>query len=170
MAGDKYLKHSAGEIVEQASTQTSAGAGDAGKIPALDSNGRLALAMMPSGVAGSDVATITASEALAAGDLVNIHDSTGAKARKADASGGAAKKAHGFVTAAVSNGAAAEVHFEGPNTGLSGLTPGDLYLSATPGGVTSTPPSTAGHIVQKVGVATSTTDMNFEAEAPIVLA
>jgi hypothetical protein len=41
MAGNKYLKNASGVVTEEASIQTSAGAGDAGKIPALDSAGKL---------------------------------------------------------------------------------------------------------------------------------
>ena len=47
---------------------------------------------------GADTGTVTTSEALAAGDLVNIWNSSGAKARKADATT-AGKEAHGFVLA-----------------------------------------------------------------------
>src|SRR3954462_1256812 len=122
MAGDKYLYNNTGTITEKASVQSSAGAGDAGKIPALDSAGRLDSSFMPVGIA-ADTASITASEALAAGDLVNIWNSTGAKVRKADATT-AGKEAHGFVLAAVSSSATATVYFEGTDTGVSGLTAG----------------------------------------------
>jgi hypothetical protein len=93
MAGNKYIAMIAGLLTEVAASQTSAGAGDAGKIPALDAAGKLDTTFMPTGV-GADTASITTSEALAAGDLVNIHNSTGAKARKADASV-SGKEAHG---------------------------------------------------------------------------
>src|SRR5687768_2963313 len=53
-------------------TTTSAGAGDADKLVALDASGRIDSTMMPVGI-GADTASITTSEALAAGDLVNIH-------------------------------------------------------------------------------------------------
>ncbi|MCM6774977.1 hypothetical protein NDR87_26390 [Nocardia sp. CDC159] len=169
MAGDKYLYNNAGTITEKAAVQASAGAGDAGKIPALDSSGRLDNSMMPVGL-GADTATITASEALSAGDMVNVWNSSGAKVRKADAST-AGKEAHGFVLAAVSNGASATVYFEGSNTQVSSLTPGPQYLSAsTPGAATATAPSGAGNVVQRVGFATAATALNFDAGTPIVLA
>lgn len=169
MAGDKYLKNNAGTITEQAAIQSSAGAGDAGKIPALDAAGKFDTTMMPTGVA-ADTATVTTSEALAAGDLVNIHNSTGAKARKADAST-SGKEAHGFVLAAFGSGAAATVYFEGSNTQVTGLTPGRNYLSAaTPGAATATAPSGSGNVVQVVGFATSATSLNFNANLPVVLA
>lgn len=169
MAGDKYLYNNAGTITEKTSVQTSAGAGNAGNIPALDSTGRIDNSMMPVGI-GADTQVITASEALAAGDLVNVWNSTGAKVRKADASV-SGKEAMGFVLAAVSNGASATVYFEGTNTQVTGQTPGLVYLSATTAGLaTSTAPSGTGQVVQRVGYATSATTINFNAGLPIVLA
>lgn len=147
---------------------TSAGAGDAGKIPQLDGTGRLDNTMMPVGI-GADTAVITTSEALAAGDYVNIHNSAGAKARKADAST-AGKEAHGFVLAAFGSGAAATVYFEGANTQVSGQTPGNVFLSTTPGLGTGTAPSASGNTVQRLGIAISATAINFEAQQPITLA
>lgn len=169
MTARKYLSNNAGTLTEVAANQTSAGAADAGKIPALDDNGRLDNSMMPVGI-GADTASIEASEALSAGDLVNIWNSTGAKARKADAAT-AGKEAHGFVLAAVSSGATATVYFEGTNTQVTGLTPGVQFLSAaTPGAATATAPSGAGNVVQRVGFASAATALNFQAHDPIVLA
>jgi hypothetical protein len=168
MAGNKYLTNNAGTITEVASLQSSAGAGDAGKIPALDAAGRLDNSMMPSGI-GADTASVTSSENLAAGDLVNIWNSTGAKVRKADATT-AGKEAHGFVLSAVTSPAAATVYFEGSNTGVTGLTPGPQFLSTTAGVATATAPSGTGNVVQRVGFATAAAALNFQAGIPIVLA
>jgi hypothetical protein len=170
MPGNKYISQSGGVFQEVASIQSSAGAGDAGKIPGLDSSGRLDSSMMPVGIA-ADTAVIQASEALAAGDLVNVYNNAGAaRVRKADAST-TGKQAHGFVLAAVSNGANATVYFEGSNTQVTGLTPGVQYLSAaTPGLCTATAPSGAGQVVQEVGIATSATNLNTEFHRPINLA
>lgn len=148
---------------------TSVGAGDAGKLAQLDASGRLDSSMMPVGI-GADTASITASEALAAGDWVNVYDSSGAKVRKADAST-SGKEAHGFVLAAVSNGAQATVYFEGTNTQVTGQTPGNVFLSAsTPGASAAAAPTAAGQVVQRLGIAVSATAVNFEAQQPIVLA
>ena len=197
MATKKYLKNNSGVVTEEASVDSSAGAGDAGKIVALntsgvldstvvnsvtssagagdtgkvvalDGSGKIDNTMMPTGV-GADTATITASEALSAGDLVNVWSSTGAKVRKADATT-AGKEAHGFVLASVSNGASATVYFEGSNTSVTSLMPGVYYLSTTAGGVTATAPSGSGNVVQRVGFATATTALNFQSQTPIVLA
>lgn len=170
MAGNKYLKLSSGALAEEVATQTSAGAGDAGKIPALDGAGRLASSMMPVGI-GADTKDMVASEALAAGDLVNVWNSSGTqKARRADASNG--RRAHGFVLAGVSQDATATVYFEGTITGLTGLTPGaSMFLSgSTPGAATATAPSTTGHIVQEIGAAVSATELSFEPQQPVTLA
>lgn len=154
------------------SVQSSAGAGDAAKLVALDSAGKIDSTMMPTGV-GADTKTFTASENLAAGDLVNIWNDSGTpKARKADASGGHAKRAHGFVLSGYSSAATATVYFEGTITGLTGLTGGSqCYLSGAAAGTpTHTAPSTSAYIVQDVGVAVSSTELSFEPQAPIVLA
>lgn len=164
---DKYIYNNAGALTEKAAITTSAGAGDSGKIPGLDAAGRLDASFMPVGIT-ADTATITASEALSAGDLVNVWNSTGAKARKADATT-AGKEAHGFVLSAVSNGAAATVYFEGTDTGVTSLTPGVQFLSTTPGTATATAPSSAGNVVQRVGFATAAAALNFQSGTPIVL-
>lgn len=149
-------------------TVASAGAGDADKIPALDASGRLDTSVMPVGI-GADTATIQASEALASGDYVNIHNVAGAfRVRKADATS-AGKFAHGFVLSAVASGANATVYFEGTNTGVSGMTPGEVYLSTTAGLGSNTAPSASGNVVQLVGVASGATAVNFEKSTPIVI-
>jgi hypothetical protein len=167
MAAHKFLKNNAGVITEEAAITTSAGASDDGKIPALDAAGKLDTSFMPTGI-GADTAVVAASEALAAGDLVNIYDASGAKCRKADAST-AGKEAHGFVLASVLNEGNATIYFEGGNTQVTGLTPGKQYLSTTPGLAAATAPSGSGQVVQRVGIAASATLLNFQYLDPIVL-
>lgn len=166
----KFIRLNGGQLAELEAQVTSSGAGDAGKIVALDSAGKLDPSVMPVGI-GADTSTITASENLAAGDLVNVwNDSGTAKVRKADASNG--RRASGFVLSSVTSGNPATVYFEGTITGLSSLTIGSVYyLSAsTAGGITETAPTTATHIVQEVGVATSATTLSFEPQRPVTLA
>jgi hypothetical protein len=148
---------------------TSAGAADAGKIPQLDGSGRLSPTMMPSGF-GDDVKSLEASEALSAGDLVNIWNDAGtAKVRKSDGTS-SGKEAHGFVLSAVASGASGAVYFEGANTAVTGLTPGIQFLAITAGKTSNTAPSAAGNVVQRVGFAVSATELNFQSNTPIVLA
>jgi hypothetical protein len=170
MAGNKYLTNFGGAPAEVAAIQSSAGAGDAGKIPALDSSGRLDSSMLPTGV-GADTASVQASENLSAGDFVNIWDSGGNfRVRRADAST-TGKQADGFVLSAVTSGANATVYFEGSNTAVTGATPGEQFLSdSTPGGFTATVPTGSGKIAQKVGIAVSATVINFDKGVPITLA
>ena len=164
---DKYLKNDSGSMKEVEGLTSSSGAGDAGKIPALDSGGKLNSNMMPTGIA-ADTASVAASEDLAAGDFVNIYDDSGAKCRKADATTNG-KEAHGFVIASVTSGSNATVYFEGSNDQVTGLTPGMQFLSTTAGVCTATAPSSSGNVVQKVGIATAAASMNFEAGNPIEL-
>lgn len=167
MAAAKFLKVGAtGLPTEEATINTSAGAGDVDKVPCLDAAGKLDSSFMPAGI-GTDSLTMTAGETLAAGDFVYI--SAADTVMKADANA-VGKAAVGFVLAGITSAATGTVYFEGTNTQLSGLTPGArYYLSATtPGGIATAIPSGAADIVQSVGVAHSTTALNFEAGVPIV--
>lgn len=191
----KVLKNNAGTLTEETTLTTSAGAADANKIPALNASGfldasivnasvasaankvaqygadgKLHITVMPTGI-GPDTATITASEALAAGDLVNLWNNGGTlNARKADAST-VGKEAQGFVLEAVAALAAATVYFEGTNAQCTGMTPGVQFLSSTtPGKTASAAPTGSGKVVQRVGLALSATAMNFENGDPIALA
>lgn len=151
------------------STTASTGAGSSGKLPALDATGRLDSTFLPVGV-GADTKDLVASEALAAGDFVNVWSNAGtANVRKADANT-TGKQAHGFVLASVALGATAKVYFEGTNTQCTGLTPGDQYLGATAGKSASAPPTGAGKISQLLGVAVSATALSFEPQRPVILA
>lgn len=169
MAINKYLTNSNGFPTEILAPATSGGAADAGKLPALDGNGKLDQTFMPTGI-GADTATIVASEALAAGDYVNIWNNAGAfNVRKADATT-LGKNAHGFVLAAVASSANAVIYFEGTNNQVSGQTPGAVFLATAAGAGTATPPSASGNVVQVLGYAVSATAVNFQSNLPIVLA
>ena len=74
------------------------------------------------------------------------------------------------MLSSVTSGNNATVYFEGTNTGVTGQTPGPVYLSTTAGLATSTAPSSSGNVVQRIGVAVGTTAINFEANLPVVLA
>lgn len=169
MAGNPYLapNDTTGVATSTAAQQTSAGAGDAGKIVALNSAGNVDLTMLPPGV-GPGVYSIITSENLAAGDLVNIYSNAGvATARKADASAAnASKQADGFVITAVTSPAAAVVYPLGEDdTAVTGLTVGRQWLSgATPGKSVATPPSTTGYLVQQVGMASTATNLITSAD------
>src|SRR5271166_443519 len=115
MSGNIYLTSGASgvsDLLAVASNQTSAGAGDAGKIVALNSAGLIDSSMLPS----EDVISVTSSEAISAGALINLWISTGLKVRNAD-NGAAAKWAMGWAPSAISNGGTGNVNIgEGQNT------------------------------------------------------
>ncbi len=166
MAGEKFIQNVSGVLTEIVSVQSAA----ADRIPSLDGSGLLPLDMMPVGL-GADTETITTSENLAAGDLVNLWDSTGIKARKADATT-AGKEAVGFVLSAYASfPESALIYFEGKITGLTGLTVGaKYYLDTTAGLITTTPPSSTNNVSQYVGTAVATTKLSFEPAQAITIA
>lgn len=171
MAENTYLDvdGATGRKVQKEAVDASAGAGDAGKIPALNGAGKFDPSFFPTGI-GPEVRTITASENLAAGDLVNIHESTGFKVRKADATN-PAKQADGFVLAAVTSGQPATVWpEEAIITGLSGIEAKTYFLSATAGLFTDDPPAGAGNLVQEIGRGISATEIMFRPGEPVTLA
>lgn len=158
----KYFANVGGKFKEVLAITTSAGAGDSGKIIGLDGTGRIDPSFMPVGTA-AETLTATATEALNAGDFVNVYSgATGISCRKADASVNS-KPADGFVLAAVSSSATATIHqISQKNTQLSSLTIGaEYWLSTTPGAVTTIPPSGSGQIVQLLGKADSLTSLVF---------
>lgn len=171
MPATTFIRLIAGKLQEVRGQQTSAGAADGGKLVALADDGTLDPSLLPTGV-GADTLTVTTSEALAAGDFVNLWDSTGLKARKADASGGDGKRAWGFVKKAATSGAQALVYFEGTNDAVTGQTVGSrVWLSdSAPGKATATPPLASGAIVQPLGVVLSATSISTEIDEPVTLA
>lgn len=165
MAGNKYLTISSGVDTMVASNQTSAGAGDAGKIIALNSSGLLDVTMLPVGV-GPDVKLLATSENLAVGDFVNIYNNTGTiTARKADNSN--TRPAHGFVLASTTSPATATVYLTGINNQLSGMTLGARQYLSTTGARTETPVTSGIH--QYLGIAISATELEFESEDYVVM-
>jgi hypothetical protein len=162
----KVIKIAAdGTQSEYAGKTTSAGAGDSGEFVALDGSGKIDSTMMPVGI-GQDSVIAVAGEALAAGDFVYFNGS--GQVMKADADT-IAKAAQGYVIVSVSAAANATVYFDDSNTALSSLTPGAIYyLSATAGTVSTTAPTTAGHIVQEVGFASSATNLRVSIKKPVV--
>lgn len=169
MPANKYLNTETGEIVQKQANDTSAGAGDAGKLVALDSAGRISSTMLPAGV-GVLVKSIISSENLAARDMVNVYNNAGVlNVRKADSNN--SMPTHGYVIAAVTSPAACDVYFDGIIPGFTGLTRGArYYLSETAGTVTTTVPTASASLVQYIGVALSDTEIEFDPDDYIRLA
>lgn len=165
---NKYFAWINNALTQIEALVTSSGAGDAGKIPALDASGRLDTSLLPTGI-GADTQVVTTSENLSAGNLVNLYSNGGVfTARKADGTT-AGKEADGYVLASTTGGQNTTIYGIGTNSAVTGLTPGRVYLSTTAGGITQTPPSSAGNVVQDVGFATASGELWFQRGTPIIL-
>jgi hypothetical protein len=154
---DKYIDLGSNGLQRKEATATSAGAGDAGKIVALNGSGQIDETMLPS----STSVTMTCSEDITDGQLINIHDSGGAKVRKAS-NASFATRAMGYATSTNTTGNSVTVVLrQGLSASQSGLTIGTKYYLGTAGAITDTAPTSAGTIVQEVGEGKSTTELSF---------
>lgn len=158
-----FLARESGKTVQKFAVNVSAGAADAGKLPALGATGRLDLTMLPVGVGVQTVAA-KGSEILTSGDFVNFHDDAGTfSARKAD--NATAKRADGFVKASTVVADDVLVYpLDGLNDARVGMTAGAAYWLGTAGGIISTPldetdDTNAGKLSQYLGYAKSATEM-----------
>ncbi|MGG6283679.1 hypothetical protein ACQ4M3_19030 [Leptolyngbya sp. AN03gr2] len=166
MSTNLFLTIVNGVVRRVQAISVSSGVSDANKIISTDSTGLLSPTILPSGI-GAQTESIVASEALVAGDFVNIYDNAGARnVRKADNSNN--RPARGFVLTPVSSAATALVYTTGRNTAMTGLTPGTVRFLGTAGSSTSTPP-VAPNLHQNLGFATSSTSLLFEYDEPIIL-
>lgn len=121
------------------------------------------------GTPGTSPLSLPASEDLAAGDYVSLWDDAGvARVRKASATA-TGRRCDGFVLAAVGSGSTATVHRSGFNTAVAGQTVGDIYLQTAAGAGGAAVPNASGNVVQRLGFATSATDVSFAPSEPIEL-
>lgn len=169
MATNKFLTFLSNKKQLVTAIASSAGAGDADKIIATGSDGRIDSSLMPTGI-GADTQTVVASENLSAGDWVNVYDNGGTpNVRRADAN--PERAATGFVLSSVTSAANATVYRSGTNTGRTGLTTGTYYyLSTTAGSETATAPTTSGDVIQGLGYASSSSAVAFQPTTPIAVA
>ncbi|NWD49009.1 hypothetical protein [Pseudomonas gingeri] len=151
----------------------SAGAADAGRIPATGADGRLHSSLMPVGI-GTSTTLATASEAIGAGKYVQFHEAAGVfSIRLADNSNG--RFADGFVLEAVAASAMGTVYpLDSVNTALTGLVDGGRYYLGIAGAVIADPlDETAAGNVNKVsqylGVAKSPTELVTTDDGYVVL-
>lgn len=109
-------------------------------------------------------AQVLSSEALSAGDVVNVWNNNGVfSVRKANSTAG--YPAHGYVVDAVATNTPVSVYSGGvaPETNL---VPGAMYLSAT-GALSNRPATAVGSLVQRVGTAVSSQVLDFYLYPPI---
>ncbi|MEE3507727.1 hypothetical protein QN399_15935 [Pseudomonas sp. 10C3] len=161
MAGQGFLARVAGRTKQIFGIQTSAGAADAGKIPALDATGKIDTSMMPTGI-GANSVSVPASEAIGAGKFVNLWSNAGVLSmRLADNSNG--RPAHGYVnTAVASAGTGTAYRLNTVNAGLTGLVAGGDYWLGLAGGVLTAaldPVADTGKLDQYLGLAKSATEL-----------
>jgi hypothetical protein len=118
---------------------------------------------------GKDVVNLTASAALAVGDAVYI--SAAGTVAKAQANAVATARVIGFAAESIGASASGPIQTDGILPGMTGLTAGATYYlsDATPGLVSSTPPSGAGKYVVCVGTAISETELEISIREPIKL-
>lgn len=140
---------------------TSSGAGDAGKIIATNSDGKVDITLMPAGI-GADTFVGASSENLTAGQLVNLWDDSGTTKVRVATNADPAKEADGYVLAGVTAPANATVYLDGTINGLSGLDPAVQHYLGTAGGVTDTAPTSSGTLIQPIGKSVSATAIAFE--------
>jgi len=167
----KIIQNIAGRLKEFQLTgeDTSAGAGDAGKIVLLNSSGKVDATMLPIDITAESISLVVG-ENVSANDLVYVK-AADSKIYKADAGATNKQVAIGYVRSAVTaNGSnEATIYFDGAVTS-SGFTIGaPVYLSVTAGASTATAPSTTGQLVQPIGVAFSTTQYMFHPQESIEL-
>ena len=173
MAAQRFLARTGGKTKQMQGKAVSTGAPDAGALVALGDSGRLDQSVMPLGI-GVQVDILPASEALDAGDFVNIHDDAGAaKARKADNSNG--RPADGFVSTAVTVSGDATIYpLDGVNAAMVALLPGKEYWLGTAGDVTATPldetdAGNANKISQQLGKALTATELRTDDYGYVIL-
>lgn len=159
---DKVLTRRNGVNEQYTPVVASAGAADAGKIPALGPDGKFDPSTYNAG-AGEQATQAAASEALGVGKFINLFNDAGTlKARLADNSNG--RPADGFVKVAVASAAMATVYpLDAINGALTGLVVGSTYYLGTAGGVITpaldAATAAAGLIDQKLGKAKSATEL-----------
>lgn len=161
MAAQGFLSRVAGRTKQFFGIQSSAGSADAGKLIAASSDGKLDASFLPTGI-GANQVIVPATEALSAGQFVNLYDATGVlSARLADNSN--TRAAWGYVKAAVVSSEMATIYrLNTVNANLSSLVVGADYWLGTAGGVINAPldPVTdVGKMDQYLGIASSATEL-----------
>jgi hypothetical protein len=146
---------------------TSLGSGDANKIIATDSNGKIHSSFMPTGVE-IQVETAIATEDLTDGNFVNIYDNGGTPSVRKGIANDVNKLVKGFVLANFLIGDTVTIYTKGVNTSITADVDAVYFLSATTAGLATTtaPAQTVGNFQQTLGVGVPS-GVLFEFDAPI---
>lgn len=171
MSALKFLTRvSNGAISLVSAITASAGGADGNKVVATGADGKLDPTLFPAGVEiQTEIAEAT--EALIAGDFVNIYDNAGSPAVRKAVANNPAKLANGFVLAGAAITDEVTIYTKGVNTQIVATEGLKYYLSsATAGLATSTAPTdTAGHFQQVLGIGVPS-GLLFEFDDPIYFA
>lgn len=167
----KFIGLVSGKLKQIAAIAVSAGAGDAGKMIAAGTDGKLHESFLPAGIGANSVGAV-ASEAIAAGKLVNLWVDAGVtKVRLADNSN--RREAWGYLKEGVDSNATATVYrLNTVMQGHTGLTVGTDYWLGTAGGVIDVPLDAAeaenvGKLSHYIGKAISATEIATVEVAPV---
>jgi len=149
-----------GEFNVASGIQSTAGVSDAGQMLVTNDYGQLDSTFI------SDTKQILTSNNLEAGDFINVWNNSGIATVRLACAISKTTQAHGFVLESYITGDIATVYFSGSNSSIVSATPGNVYLSLTPGKFSSTiinpnDIANSGNIIQKLGIATSSTNINF---------
>jgi hypothetical protein len=177
MATQKFITiDSTGKKILRGAVDSSLGSADSGKIVGLNVDGKVDISMIPTAV-GKVGCNFTLSEAITAGDWVNVFtDGTDYKVRLADITD-SAKVCHGYATATGIAGDSVLIMFEGLNSYLSttGLVNGSSYFLDKLGKAIATPDMTipTSKFVQPLGycvnIDATTLAIRFEQDEVIYL-
>lgn len=165
MAPPTFLRLVSGQLT-LVSAVAVGGGGSAEAIPSLDAAGLIPVDMLPAeALDGAEEEIVVLTETVAAGDLINVYNSSGLKGRRADASGptplyafGIAKEAGDSTDSIPVQTGVVSFTTASPH-GLTLMAP--LYLSTTAGALTATPPSLSGQLVQEVAYAVGASKIVF---------
>lgn len=150
---DKYLALINGTPQGVEATVVSAGSADAGKIMALDSNGRMDISATPAALT-AQVCSAQAAVALSAGDWVTVYDSAGITMVDKASATVANRRCLGYVNQSYLAGAAVSVIIGGTNLNdlyFAGDVGKIAYLSTTAGKSQLARPTAAGQRYQELG-------------------
>ena len=165
----RYAENTSGIIAAITACIAAAG-GTVVSYPANTAGVIRALLDLKAALGGSDVVevTVTAGEALSAGNAVYLH--TDGKVYKATNNGTrAVATVFGLAQEASSINTDATIVIRGKNTGVAGLTTGNELYLGTAGGVTPTATSASGSYSVAIGQAMTATSMDVDIRTPVLL-
>ena len=158
MSALKFLTRIASGTVQLVTAITSStGGADGNKVIATQPDGTIDPSFFPPGVT-IHTEIVNATEALVAGDFVNIYDNGGAAGVRKAIANDPAKFANGFVLDAFTISTNATVYTGGINTTVAATEGIRSYLSTTVAGSSTetAPTDTPGHIQQVLGTGVAT--------------